>query len=172
MLSRLSGRKALRSVALRLTAFALAIFLLVPVSVRLSGLVEATYEDSIQTTIDDALHAQEEAEALEAEEEASEAGQDAGGWLQEKLSSAREAVTGVKDSILSAPEKLEAMLSRFIEAVAVLIVTSCVIPALVLVVFLWLIRLLTGVEVQDFLSSSYRKFSSFARRGRKGSPLD
>ena len=60
------------------------------------------------------------------------------------------------------------MLNRFIEAIAVLIVTSCVIPALVLVVFLWLIRLLTGLEVQELLSSSYRRFSSFTRRGRAG----
>lgn len=165
---RLSGREGLRQIAIRLAAFALAIFFLVPVSVHLSNLVENTYEDSIQSTIDAALQAQEEAEALETEEAPEEAEQETAGWLQQKINSAKEAVTGVKDSILGAPEKLEALLSRFIEAVAVLIVTSCVIPALVLVVFLWLIRLLTGVEIQELLSSSRRKFVSFTRRGRKG----
>ena len=171
---RLSGRQGFRQIAIRLTAFALAIFFLVPVSVRLSNLVETTYADSIQATIDTALQAQEEAEALEAAEEeaGSEAGQEDTSWLQEKLNSVKETITGVKDTVLGAPEKLEAMLSRFIEAIAVLIVTSCVIPALVLVVFLWLIRLLTGMEVQELLSSSYRRFSTFARRGRKVGPLD
>ena len=38
-------------------------------------------------------------------------------------------------------------LNRFVESLAVMIVTACIIPLLVLLFFLWLIRQLTGVDL-------------------------
>ena len=48
-------------------------------------------------------------------------------------------------------ERAADTLNRFVEAMAVLIVTSCVIPILVLLFFVWVIKQLTGVDVRDFV---------------------
>ena len=42
---------------------------------------------------------------------------------------------------------LENTLNRFIEAIAVMLVTSCVIPILVLLFFVWLVKLVLGVNI-------------------------
>ena len=43
-------------------------------------------------------------------------------------------------------EKFEKLLSNVIEALAVLIVTSCVLPVLVLLFLLWIVKMLTGID--------------------------
>ena len=43
-------------------------------------------------------------------------------------------------------EKFEKLLSNVMEALAVLIVTSCVLPVLVLLFLLWIVKMLTGID--------------------------
>ena len=40
-----------------------------------------------------------------------------------------------------------AVLNRFLEALAVMLVTTCLIPILVLLFFVWLVKLILGVEL-------------------------
>ena len=54
-------------------------------------------------------------------------------------------------------------LNRFVETLAVMIVTSCLIPILVLLCFLWVIKQLTGVDFRDY---SLRGTQSARQRGR------
>lgn len=73
---------------------------------------------------------------------------------------AKDALSGAKDSVASAVEnvtlsseelvqKVETSLSHFVEAVAVMLITSCVIPLLVLFVFFWLIKILVDVDLSS-----------------------
>jgi uncharacterized protein HemY len=39
------------------------------------------------------------------------------------------------------------MLNRFIESIAIFIVTTCIMPLLVLVLLLWLVNKLTGISI-------------------------
>lgn len=143
-------RKGWRDAAVRIAALSAALFLLVPVSVQVSNLIEATYEDSIQSTIDSAMALEEETEAAaQVEEQTGDQG-----WLQSQLSGAKNALSGLKDSITQMPEKLESLLNNFIEALAVLIVTSCLIPILVMLLFFWIIKIFLGLEGQGFVSRS------------------
>ena len=65
--------------------------------------------------------------------------------------SAKETVTGAVENVtLSSEEllqKIEHSLSRFVEAIAVLLITSCVIPILVLLVFFWLIKVFLDLDM-------------------------
>ena len=67
------------------------------------------------------------------------------------LNSAKESVTSAVENVTLSTEELlqkaEHSLSRFVEAVAVMLITSCVIPLLVLVVFVWLIKILVNVDL-------------------------
>ena len=52
------------------------------------------------------------------------------------------------EELNSLTESARNSLSNFIEALAVMIVTSCIIPLLVLLFFLWLVKLILGVNVE------------------------
>ncbi len=59
------------------------------------------------------------------------------------LENAEEAITGKLSGIR---EDAETMLNNFIEAAAVMIITSCVIPLLVLAFFFWMIKIVLDVD--------------------------
>ena len=73
-------------------------------------------------------------------------------WEKSKgaFGSAKETVTGAVENVtLSSEEllqKIEHSLSRFAEAIAVMLITSCVIPILVLLVFFWLIKVFLDLD--------------------------
>ena len=78
-------------------------------------------------------------------------------WEKAKgaFGSAKETVTGAVENVtLSSEEllqKIEHSLSRFVEAIAVLLITSCVIPILVLLVFFWLIKVFLDLDMSGSL---------------------
>ncbi len=104
--------------------FSLALVLVVPVSVKVSDFIQKTYEESINETI---FSAKELSDELEDEEDKS---------LWDRIT----------DGATSAVKKVEQSLNQFVEALAVLIVTSCIIPILVLVFFVWLMKMLLGMD--------------------------
>ena len=53
---------------------------------------------------------------------------------------------GITGAATAAVEQLKTVLNRFIEALAVMLVTSCLIPILVLLFFAWLVKLMLGIE--------------------------
>ncbi len=62
------------------------------------------------------------------------------------LQSILRSLSETKDSIT---EKASNVMNRFVESLAVMIVTSCVIPILVLLFFLWIVKQLTGIDLRD-----------------------
>lgn len=54
---------------------------------------------------------------------------------------------GITGAATAAVEQLKTVLNRFIEALAVMLVTSCLIPILVLLFFVWLIKLMLGIDI-------------------------
>lgn len=130
-------RKAvLLQLALRLTVFGLVICLIVPASIQVSNLVEATFDTqkavaSLQQAADDAVEQQD------ASAEESEGG--LGGWL----SQVGETISG---GVSSAVEQAEQMLSQFVDAIAVLVITTCVLPLAVLLFFAWVTKIIFGIS--------------------------
>ena len=53
---------------------------------------------------------------------------------------------GISGAVNDAVGQLKTVLNRFIEALAVMLVTSCLIPILVLLLFAWLVKLMLGIE--------------------------
>ena len=135
-------RDGVRAVAKKLLIFGIAIVLVIPVSVRVSNLIEDTYQASIEATIETAREAAQDLEdGAEAEETGSE--EDKGFW-----SGVVSAVTeGVSGAVSGVTEKVGGMVNRFLEALAVMLVTCCVIPVLVLLSFVWLAKVLLSVDL-------------------------
>ena len=58
-----------------------------------------------------------------------------------------QAISKIKGGISGLLEKGEELLNRFIEAIAVMMVTSCLIPIVVLLFAFWIIRMLFGIQI-------------------------
>ena len=54
---------------------------------------------------------------------------------------------GIGKEVTGLAESAKNALSVFIDAIAVLIITTCVIPILVIMFFLWLIKMLFGITI-------------------------
>lgn len=125
------NRSSLKILAGKVAAFGLILFLIIPVSMKVSAMVEEIYNVSVESAVE---------EATDITEEIDETSDSEGNFLDKALSKIKDGVTGVL-------EKGENLLNYYIETVAVMIVTSCVIPILVLVFMIWLAHLLFGISV-------------------------
>lgn len=144
----------LKNLSIKLITFGLAMFMVIPVSVKVSDIIEATYHDSIQSTIAATNETVKEIESNTAE--LSEDTEETDTWWGKILDSVKSAATSARDVILSVPtltkelrNKAENALNNLIEALAVMLVTSCIIPIVVLVFFVWLVKVVLGVNI-DF----------------------
>lgn len=117
--------------AVRILLFGFAFYLLIPASVGVSDMIEKTYQASINETIELAVQT---SKTIEEEDETG---------LFDRL-------TEITDAVSDIPAKLRNVLNDFLEALAVMIITSCVIPILVMVFFVWFIRILMGGEQLPF----------------------
>lgn len=127
----------LRHIAMRLTLLGIALFIAIPVGLHVSDMIYDTYRGTIEQTVSDSEALTDESEKLSGEAE------DQG------------VISSVLSRVSETTEKAADILKRFIETLAVLIVTSCVIPVLILLFFLWVIKIVTGTNlaVRDPLTS-------------------
>lgn len=130
-------RDWLQRLMVKLVAFTVMICAVVPASMGLSGMIERTYSDSIEQTIASTEQTVESMENAAGDEEESGG---LGGLLDQ-------VVSGVTQAAEQVTEQVKTLLIRFLEALAVMIVTSCVIPAVVLLSFVWLANTILGMNV-------------------------
>lgn len=142
----------LKILAAKLAVFGLVLYFIIPMSVHVSAIIEDTYESSIETTV-------KEAEKMTDEINKSK---DSEGNIIEK------ALSKIKDGVSGILKKGEDLLNRFIEAVAVMMVTSCLIPIAVLLFILWFVRILFGIQI-NVPQNMPGKISSKLPGHRKGS---
>lgn len=126
-------------VGAKLAALGAVLLLAIPTSSWVTNRIDATYQTSMQESI-------ESAEALAegaAEAEKDDGKKDEGGILG-FFQGAVDTVTG---GITSAVEGAQESLNQFIESLAVMLVTSCLIPILVLLFYFWMAKILLGVNI-------------------------
>ena len=185
ILNLIFANATVRKLAAKLVVFGLAISLVVPASVKISDLIGDTYQAQIEATIEDAKNTQSILENSNlgngtdatdasgtgttgtATQNAQEKDNSTSGsvtnifdWAKDAISNAQESVSNVVDNVVISSEdlvqKVENSLNHFIEAVAVMIITSCVIPMLVLLLFFWMVKIvldvdLSGVKIKGML---------------------
>ena len=154
-------RDGVRTVAKKLLIFGIAIVLVIPVSVRVSNLIEDTYQASIQATIENAKETtgqvEDSTEGLDGETDQ--------GFLEGLISKITDGISNVASGI---SEKVGGMINNFIEALAVLLVTSCVIPILVMLLFVWLVKITFSVSLPVSYAGAVRGVRrAFGREDRE-----
>ena len=126
-------REILRTLAVKLIVFGLAVFMAIPISLKVSDAIYENHKEIVEMTA-------EEAEKMNGTtSQLTEAG-DAGGAIAAVLDRLKETSSGLVN-------RGAEMLNRFIESIAIFIVTTCIMPLLVLVLLLWLVNKLTGISI-------------------------
>lgn len=148
-----------RAIARKMLVFGIAIVLVIPVSVKISTLIEDTYQSTIDSTIEQAKQTTQEVRSkTEAAEEKGEEG---------FLSGIVSKVTGgISNAISEITDKVGRVANNFMEALAIMLVTSCVIPILVLMFFIWLINITFGANIPTNYASKLPGSKSAFRAGK------
>ena len=120
-----------KSIVKKLCIFSISVIMVVPASVYLSRMVEDTYHENVQLSIEET-----EREAEEIKEQLAAENQN----ILEKVVSS---VSGGTSALLG---RFENSLNNFIEAIAVMIITACVLPLVTFGVLIWLIKTILRVD--------------------------
>lgn len=125
-------KEGLKTFAIKLGIFAVAISLVIPASVKITNLIEETFEVTITQTYDTA-------EEITGEAEKASEDKDSNAFM--------EFLQGIGNKVSNITESAKNALSVFIDAIAVLIITTCVIPLVVIFCFLWIVKMLFGITI-------------------------
>lgn len=145
-----SGMDVLKSLGRKLFLFGIVIVLVIPVSVKLSNLIEDSYQASIQSTIEAAKETTVEAQSTEESQENESIFSKIGNGLSNMTSGITEKVGGV--------------INNFLEALAVMLITSCVIPILVLLFFVWLVKATFSIRLPVSYKSTFQNAKATRKR--------
>lgn len=170
-------RAGLRTSAVKLALLALALTLVVPASVQVSNMIEETFEYDVASVSSGMSADDEDAEGVAATTEGADASADAeaddaavsssseeapdastdpigafGAWvggLGEDIGTALSgAGSALSSGVTGILDTAKDWVARLIEAFAVMIVTNCVIPVVVLLFFVWIINVLMGLNIE------------------------
>lgn len=123
----------LHYISQKLVIFVTVLFLVIPISTTVTHMVDLTYESSIQETVNTAVDSQTQEEVTQETDESKS-------WWENVADTLTSAVTSVSESAQQTYEWAQSALNNFVEATAVMIVTSCVIPLLTLVIVVWMAK--------------------------------
>lgn len=156
---RWSTSAVLRRVATRVLVVAMIGMALVPASVWVSQKVDETYRVSIEAAEQKATDAASAADSdnSKASKKKTESAESKN-VLEQLADGASGLVTTVTSGAKQMTDEIVQQVTNLIEGVIVMIVTSCVIPLLVLVAFLWLGHTLLGIDISgpaNYLSDRF-----------------
>lgn len=127
-------QKSLQKTGFKLIICAVISSTIIPGSTLITHMIDQTYETSIQETIDNAVRSSKEEIIDEQTESKNVWDQIAYGFSQ--------IVDTISSSASKAYEWAQNVLNNFIEATAVMLVTSCLIPVITFLIAVWLAKIL------------------------------
>jgi len=139
IIGRLADKKFLKDTAYKICVLSLAFILIIPASIGITKAIRNTYGDKIDETIDSAeLSADLIQDSIKNGAEDDEAGNGLAGVLKNLIASGDGIAAGTSEFM----RYVEKLLTRFVDAVAILIVTSCIIPVLVILALVWFVKII------------------------------
>lgn len=134
------NKNILKVLAIKLCIFGLVIFLVVPISVKVSSIIENTYQVSINQSIEDINDIEN------IDENASQQSEEKNGW-DAFTSKVQDTMSNIGNTASNAIKKGEKMVSNLIDTIAVFIITSCIIPIIILLTFVWIIKIIFNITI-------------------------
>lgn len=145
----------------KLLVVALALATLVPVSAGLTQTITNQYQTSLAAE-EASQEANETSETVYEDNTSQDTGENQN--ILEMLGSAiSSGVDALASGAADAANAVGEQLNKLIDAVAVSIVTSCLVPLAVLLLYLWLIKLFTGADLTGYVSKAQGAAGSAVR---------
>lgn len=165
LLGRSAISRTFTHVAVRLLLLGTILVSVVPASVWVTDRIDETYETSVA-----AASVEQETQEQEQEQEQPQSDEGDGGIL-EFITGIPEAVANlpqaVADGVTSVTQDILDQVNALVEAFAVMVVTSCAVPVLVLLLFLWVANMLLGIKIEVPVAALQQRARD-ARRGARG----
>lgn len=161
LLGRSAISRTFTHVAVRLLLLGAILVSVVPASVWVTDRIDETYETSVAA-------APIEQETQEQEQPQSDEGD---GGILEFITGIPDAVANlpqtVADGVTNVTQDILDQVNALVEAFAVMVVTSCAVPVLVLLLFLWVANMLLGIKIEVPVAALQQRARD-ARRGARG----
>lgn len=125
-------KEGVKTFASKLGIFAVIISMVIPASIKVTNIIETTFAETINQTY-------ETAQEITGEAEKSSEKEDSNAFM--------EFLKGIGDEVSDFAQNAKNAVSVFIDAIAVLIITTCVIPIVVILFFLWIIKMMFGITI-------------------------
>lgn len=164
---RWSTSTVIRRVATRVLVVAIIGMVLVPASVWVSQKVDETYRVSIEQAQQKAASAADSDSSKTSKKKTEST--ESKNVLEQLADGASSLVTSVTSGAKQMTDEIVQQVTDLIEGVIVMIVTSCVIPLLVLAAFLWLGHTLLGIDISgpaNYLTGRF--LSAPSKHAKKG----
>lgn len=129
--------EVLRAYASKILVFALAMVLIIPVSVAAADFVSDTYGSLTAVSLEEDVTDTDGPAADQGEVD----------FWSDPLAGIQNMVSDAGDALDSAKAEAESMMNRFVEQIAVFVVTTCILPILILLFFLWTVKAIFKVNV-------------------------
>jgi predicted RNA-binding protein Jag len=142
----------LKNLAIKLGLFGIILFAAIPVSIKVSDLIYDSYQVSIEQTMETAKQNNEFIE--EKKKDLSTEDQN---WMEKVGDYLSNLTSKIGNDISTMIKKGENTLSVFLDTIAVLIITSCVIPVVVILIFAWIIKISFSFESKGLSTISSKK---------------
>lgn len=161
LLGRSAISRTFTHVAVRLLLLGAILVSVVPASVWVTDRIDETYETSVAA-------APIEQETQEQEQPQSDEGD---GGILEFITGIPDAVANlpqtVADGVTNVTQDILDQVNALVEAFAVMVVTSCAVPVLVLLLFLWVANMLLGIKIEVPVAALQQRARG-ARRDARG----
>lgn len=146
--------------AFNILLIAFVAFSAIPFSVKLSNEIQKMYNFSLDNTLAEGENAKNKTDEASAEKTEDE------NFIAGAISKVTSAVS---DVVWGGVKAAENFLNTLIESLAILVITSCVIPLITLFLFIWIIKALIGIDLSKSIFLLYDRMNkSFARKKKKG----
>lgn len=128
----------LRRIGAKLLALSAVLLLVIPTSVWVSDQINTVYAKSIEVTV---------ASASAVSDNLIGSIPDKDNGATSVIDQAKAILDDLSGSVAGVVEQFKSVLNRFIEATAVMLVTTCLIPLLVILFFAWVVKTLFGMPI-------------------------
>lgn len=146
----------LRKLAIRLAIFGIAIFVAIPASMKASDLIYSFNQASIEQTV---KIAKENKEYIDEKKE--ELSEEDKGWKEKIGDHLSNLTSKIENGMSEIIKKGEDTFNSFLDTIAVLIITTCVIPLIVILIFVWIIKILFSFDIRLPKEALSRKSKTF-----------
>ncbi|MHB8129674.1 MAG: hypothetical protein ACYDEX_11815 [Mobilitalea sp.] len=145
-------KEVLRTLAMKMAIFGIVLFAAIPTSIKVSDLIYDSYQDSIEQTVETAEKNKEYIDEKKKDLSAKDQN-----WIEKIGDYLSDLTSQIGKDISSMVQKGEDTLTAFLDAIAVMIITSCVIPIVVILIFAWIIKILFGFDSNRSLTNFREK---------------